>query len=107
MEAFTYSVSHDPWASLRHIERFICLFQKKEGPVFDEQSQDYMNRISKSARKMGLLIDDLLSFSRMVRHEMSFKPVDLKSLVNIVIKELAPDCAGRNIDWRIRDLAVC
>ena len=53
---------------------------------------------------MGLLIDDLLSFSRMGRHAMRFQPVDLGNLVRDVIRELEPDADGRDMDWRIGDL---
>jgi light-regulated signal transduction histidine kinase (bacteriophytochrome) len=53
---------------------------------------------------MGGLIDDLLAFSRMGRHEMSVKPVDLEALVAEVIREQAADATGRQIDWRIGDL---
>jgi light-regulated signal transduction histidine kinase (bacteriophytochrome) len=63
-----------------------------------------MDAISDAARKMGLLIDDLLSFSRMGRHAMSFQPVDLGSIVRDIIRELEPDTAGRTIEWRIGDL---
>jgi light-regulated signal transduction histidine kinase (bacteriophytochrome) len=53
---------------------------------------------------MGLLIDDLLSFSRMRRHAFSFKQVEMGSLVCDVIRQLDPDAAGRTIEWRIGDL---
>jgi PAS domain S-box-containing protein len=104
LEAFAYSVSHDLRAPLRHIDGFIGLLQKKAAGALDEQGRHYMDAISGSANKMGRLIDDLLSFSRMGRQAMSFQPVDLGTLVREVISELAPDAAGRTIDWRIGDL---
>jgi PAS domain S-box-containing protein len=106
LEAFTYSVSHDLRAPLRHINGFVELLQKKAGTALDEQSQKYMDIISKAAKKMGLLIDDLLSFSRMGRHTMSFQSVEFGSLVQDVIRDLEPDTAGRDIQWRINDLPV-
>jgi light-regulated signal transduction histidine kinase (bacteriophytochrome) len=63
-----------------------------------------MDTISDSAKKMGMLIDDLLSFSRMGRQAISLRQVDLGSLVHDVIRELEPDAAGRNIAWCISDL---
>jgi PAS domain S-box-containing protein len=104
LNAFAYSVSHDLRAPLRHIDGFLELLQKKAQAALDDQSRHYMDTISDSAKKMGLLIDDLLSFSRMGRYEMSFQQVDLGSLTREVIRELAPDAAGRDIEWRIGDL---
>jgi light-regulated signal transduction histidine kinase (bacteriophytochrome) len=104
LEAFSYSVSHDLRAPLRHIDGFLEMLQKKAETALDEQSRHCMDAISDAARKMGLLIDDLLSFSRMGRHAMSFQPVDLGSIVRDIIRELEPDTAGRTIEWRIGDL---
>ncbi|MFH1985277.1 MAG: response regulator [Pseudomonadota bacterium] len=104
LEGFTYSVSHDLRAPLRHIDGFLGLLKKKAGTALDDQSRHYMDTISSAANKMGLLIDDLLSFSRMGRHAMSAQPVALEPLVHNVIRELEPDAAGRDIDWRIGDL---
>ncbi|MBU0755471.1 MAG: hypothetical protein KJ645_10060 [Planctomycetes bacterium] len=108
LEAFAYSVSHDLRAPLRHIDGFLELLQEKAGTVLDDQSRHYMDTISNSAKKMGQLIDDLLSFSRMGRHGMVIQQVDLGILVRDVIRDLEPDAAGRDIEWRIGDLpAVC
>ena len=65
-----------------------------------------MDSISDAAQKMGRLIDELLSFSRMGRHALSFQKVVLEELVRDVIRELEPDAAGRNVDWCIGDLPV-
>jgi PAS domain S-box-containing protein len=101
LEAFTSSVSHDLHAPLRHIEGFIDLLEKHAGPVLDEQCRHYMANISDSASKMGVLIDDLLSFSRMTRQAMSVQDVELGPLVRDIIRELEPDTAGRAIQWRV------
>ncbi|MEW6665062.1 MAG: MASE3 domain-containing protein [Thermodesulfobacteriota bacterium] len=104
LEAFAYSVSHDLRAPLRHIDSFIELLQMRIGPAMDDRSRHYMTRVSDSARRMGMLIDDLLSFSRMGRSEMSSVPVNLNDLVREVIQELQPDVQGRNIRWEIAEL---
>lgn len=104
MQAFTYTVSHDLRAPLRHIDSFLELLQKKVETVLDKQSRHYIDNISEAANKMGMLIDDLLSFSRMGQKAMLRKQVDLGALVGEVIQELAPDAAGRDIEWRIGDL---
>ncbi len=104
LEAFAYTVSHDLRSPLRHIEGFIELLQNRAGNGFDEKSLHYMDVVSNSAKKMGQLIDTLLSFSRMGRQEMVFQQINLNSLVNDVISELSPDTAGRDIEWRIGEL---
>jgi PAS domain S-box-containing protein len=106
LEGFTYSVSHDLRAPLRHIHGFLELLQKKVGTAIDEQGRHYMKNISEAAQKMGRLIDELLSFSRMGRHNLSHQWVELATLVQEVIREFEPDTAGRTIKWRIGDLPV-
>ncbi len=106
LEAFAYSVSHDLRAPLRHIDGFLELLQQRVAPTLDEQSQHYMTTIASAAKRMGLLIDDLLSFSRMGRHELSRLPVDLNGLVQEVIRDCEPETHGRDIHWRVADLPV-
>ncbi|RJR41591.1 MAG: PAS domain S-box protein [Desulfobacteraceae bacterium] len=104
LEAFAYSVSHDLRAPLRHVDGFIELLRRTLGPGVDDKSRYYMELISGAAQRMGTLIDDLLSFSRMGRVEMSKVPVDLAVLAQEVIRELEPDAEGRGIRWRVADL---
>jgi signal transduction histidine kinase len=106
LESFANSVSHDLRAPLRHIDGYIQLLKMKTGSALDQQSQHYMDTISDSAGKMGVLIDDLLSFSRMGRKAMSFQQVALGHLFQEVIRELEPATADRSIDWHIGDLPV-
>jgi signal transduction histidine kinase len=106
MHDFTYTVSHDLRAPLRHIDGFIGLLQNKTGTVFDEQGRHCMTAISEAAQKMGLLIEDLLSFSRMGRHAVTVQQIDLSRFVRDILREFEPDTAGRQIDWRIGELPV-
>jgi PAS domain S-box-containing protein len=106
LEAFAYSVSHDLRAPLRHIDGFLELLQQRLAPLTDERSQHYMQAIISSARRMGVLIDDLLSFSRMGRQELSRLPVNLTLLVQEVLREFAPETRGRNIRWQVADLPI-
>ncbi len=106
LEAFAYSVSHDLRAPLRHIDGFLELLEKEAGAVLDEKGRHYMDVISTAALKMGELIDDLLSFSRMGRHALSLHKVRLGKLVQEILSEFEPDTAGRSIDWRIGHLPV-
>lgn len=101
LEAFSYSVSHDLRAPLRHVDGFASLLQKHSGTTLDDQGRRYLTTISDSAKRMGRLIDDLLSFSRMGRANMQLGEVDQDGLVATVLKD------GRypaNIEWRIAPL---
>lgn len=104
MHAFTYTVSHDLRAPLRHIDGFTELLNKKTAAALDEQGRHYMHAISEASKKMGLLIDDLLFFSRMGGHTMSFQQVDLSNMVDEVIREFENEVVGRSIEWHIGDL---
>ena len=106
LEAFAYSVSHDLRAPLRHIDGFLELLQKRTAATLDERSQHYMATISHEAKRMGTLIDDLLSFSRMGRLEMLRMPVDLDALAHETIADLEQDTHGRLIHWQIGDLPM-
>jgi PAS domain S-box-containing protein len=107
LEAFSYSVSHDLRAPVRHISGFVDLLGKQDVGG-DPKTQRYLKFIAESARHMGQLVDDLLSFSRMARTEMTFGRVRLGQLVEEVRGQLAGSCASRSITWRVGDLPeVC
>ena len=104
LESFAYSVSHDLRTPLRHINGFMELLEATLGTTLDDEGRHYMESISNAARKMGVLIDDLLSFSRMRRQAISFQRVAPGDLVRDIIRDLEPDAADRTIDWHIGDL---
>ena len=104
LEAFSYSVSHDLRAPLRHVIGFVDLLNARETAALDEKSRHYLQVISEAAQKMGVLIDDLLAFSRMGRAEMMKTRVDLGLVVKEIVKDLAEDAKGREIEWEIAPL---
>jgi PAS domain S-box-containing protein len=104
LEAFAYSVSHDLRAPLRHIGGFIDLLKEQVGTSLDDKGSHYIEIISDSASKLGQLIDDLLSFSRMVCQEMKMQEVNLGTIAFDVMGELEAETAERNIQWHIKDL---
>jgi signal transduction histidine kinase len=106
LEAFSYSVSHDLRAPLRHIDGFADMLKKRAGDSLDATGQRFLQTISESAKRMGTLIDDLLVFSRMGRAEMRQRPVALAGLVEEARAELQPQMVGRSIDWRVGALPI-
>lgn len=106
LEAFSYSVSHDLRAPLRHIDGYASLLAKTAGATLTDKAQRYLQTISDSAKQMGQLIDDLLVFSRMGRQEMLHATVDLNQLVKTVIHDLRLDLQAKPISWTISPLPV-
>jgi PAS domain S-box-containing protein len=104
LEAFSYSVSHDLRAPLRHIIGFVDLLNGRDTTALDDKSQHYLQVITQAAQRMGTLIDDLLSFSRMGRSEMMKTRVDFDKLVRDIVKEQVEDARGREIQWEIGTL---
>ncbi len=107
LEAFAYSVSHDLRAPLRHIAGYAELLQKKASSVLDEKSRRYMTMILDSAKRMGNLIDDLLTFSRIGRVDTQRTLVNLEQLVKEAVGEVRQEAIGRDIAWKIGTLPVC
>lgn len=98
LEAFSYSVSHDLRAPLRHIMGFSELLQKSAANL-DEKNLRYLQNILESVKRMGDLIDDLLSFSRMGRAEMRKDTINTEQLIKDIMNELPNETKGRNIAW--------
>ncbi len=104
LESFSYSVSHDLRAPLRHITGFAQLLEKRAGASLDEKSQGYVRTISEAAQRGGQLVDDLLAFSRMGKAELRKTPVSLKEVVADVQRELVSEAEGRCVTWNIGEL---
>jgi len=104
LEAFSYSVSHDLRAPLRHIDGFVGLLDKQARVKLDDNGKRYLEVIAKAAKQMGMLIDDLLVFSRMGRTELSQQKVDMNSLVEEVINTQKTELNGRHVEWKISPL---
>ena len=106
LEAFSYSVSHDLRAPLRHIDGFASLLAKHTAGTLDDKGQRFLDTISRAARQMGQLIDDLLSFSRMGRAPMNAaQEIDHAALVADVIREGNFPASYPLVEWSIGELA--
>lgn len=104
LESFSYTVSHDLRAPIRHVGGFVDLLRDHAASALDEKALHYVETIKASATHMGALVDGLLAFSRLGRAELAKRPVDLARVAPLVLHELEPDIEGRTITWSIGDL---
>src|SRR6266705_3458125 len=91
LEAFSYTVSHDLRAPLRHVSGFVHQLEQQSAGQLDEQSRRYLTLIQGAASEMGKLIDHLLAFSRMGRAELYFTTVDMNVVLRQALEDLRPE----------------
>ncbi len=103
LEAFSYSVSHDLRSPLRAIDGFAELVETDLGDDMPESAKRYMSRVRAGTQRMGMLIDDLLQFSRVGRQDLTRRPFDLTTVVRETVEDLQPP-EGVEIEWQIGDL---
>jgi PAS domain S-box-containing protein len=104
LEAFTYSVSHDLRAPLRHISGFSKILTEEFGSALPSEARRHLQRIEDGTHRMGQLVDDLLNLARVGRRDLSLQVAGFRSLVDEVIEELGPEIGERNVQWKIGDL---
>jgi PAS domain S-box-containing protein len=104
LEAFTYSVSHDLRAPLRHIGGFSRILMEDFASKMQPEAQQHLQRIADGARRMGLLVDELLNLARVGRHALSLQLTNLNLVVEDVISMLQPEAQGRVVEWKIAHL---
>ncbi len=97
VEAFNYSVSHDLRAPLRPLDGFSAALLEDHADKLDDTAKDYLRRIRAGAQRMGRLIDDLLSLSRVSRAALTTRPVDLSALVSDIGAELRAEMPARDV----------
>ncbi len=100
LEAFSYTVSHDLRAPVRHVGGFARLALERLGAL-DVETRRHLEKISHAAERMGTMIDDLLALSRAGRRELKTTRVDLAAMIGKVREECMRDAADRNIVWKI------
>jgi PAS domain S-box-containing protein len=99
LEAFSYSVSHDLRAPLRHVSGYLELLTKRNYQQLDDKGKHYMQSISEASNQMGVLIDDLLNFSRAGRMEMKLDNIDMNKAIKDALSMLEQETKGRTIQW--------
>ena len=104
LEAFTYSVSHDLRAPLRHIGGFSRILIEDFGASMNPEARRHLQRIQDGTQRMGQLVDELLNLARLGRHAVSLQPTALNPIIEEVITLLQPETEGRAIDWKIEPL---
>jgi light-regulated signal transduction histidine kinase (bacteriophytochrome) len=101
MQDFTYTVSHDLRASLRHIISYAHLVQEDAGPQLSEEVQGFLGTITDSAKHMGVLMDGLMELSRLGTVPIHSGAVSLQDTVSAVRDSLVARYPGRALQWRI------
>ena len=107
LEAFSYSVSHDLRAPLRAVDGFSQAVLEDYGEALPEQGRVYLRTIREGAQKMGMLIDDLLKFSRLSREAVSKQKINTTELVGEVLNQLNREWGDRQVDLHIGELPDC
>jgi PAS domain S-box-containing protein len=104
LDAFSYTISHDLRAPLRHINGYAGMLKKVIGDQLDPKAERYLKTITEASAEMGQLIDGLLNFSRISRANLKREPIQSDKLVRQVIAGMELDYRGRNIIWKISNL---
>lgn len=103
MQDFTYTVSHDLRAQLRHILAFAQIVQEDVGPQLDAQAQAHLATITGAARQMGVLMDGLMEFSRLASAPLQAQAQTVRPMVLELCQALQAKHPGRLLEWRVAD----
>jgi PAS domain S-box-containing protein len=104
LEAFTYSVSHDLRAPIRHISGFAKILVERFRSSLPAEGHEHLQHILQAAHRMGQMVDEMLKLARLGRQALTVKVTGLSSLVEDVIALLAPEAEGRQVEWKIGQL---
>ncbi len=104
LKAFSYTVSHDLRAPLRHVSGYVGLLRRHAADSLDDESRRYLDLIQQSAVRLGILIDQFLAFARMGHTDLNITSLDMNELVRQVIDELRSETEGRRVEWEVATL---
>ncbi len=102
LAAFSYSVSHDLRSPLRAVDGFAQALTEECGAGLNEQGRHYLERIRAGVQRMGNLIDDMLTLSRVSRRELRLQTVDLSTMACEIRDELQGCDPARRVTWQIQ-----
>jgi two-component system, sensor histidine kinase and response regulator len=104
LEAFSYSVSHDLQAPLRHIRSYVQILKTDEEDRLSPEGRQFLTSVLESSGRMAALISSLLEFARVGRTELRRYEFSVQEVVEEVLRELKPDLEGREINWQVEPL---
>src|SRR3984957_5214814 len=104
LESFTYSVSHDLRAPLRHVDGYAQILEEEFGPQMSEEARKFAGKIRQGSQNMARLVDDLLNLSRVGKKELARQRVPLNPLVENVISEMKLEAGNRQVEWQVGPL---
>ncbi len=107
LDAFSYSVSHDLRAPLRAMDGFSKILLERHAEALPPEGQRYLGIVRDSSREMGVMVDELLNFSRLGRQELERRPVAPAEIARAALAELTADGSGRHLEARIDELPAC
>ena len=105
LESFTYSISHDLRAPLRHMDGFSRILVEEFGEQLPDGARQHLQRVRAATLHMGCLVDDLLNLARVGRGSLKIAPTDLNALAAETIQSMEAETRGRNVEWRVGRLS--
>jgi signal transduction histidine kinase len=101
LDSFSYSVSHDLRAPVRHINSYVAMLRKHSAGTLDETATRHLDIIAAASQRLGTMVDDLLSLSRINRAPLAHVQIDTDELVREIVAEMRPQCKERSVEWQI------
>lgn len=104
LEAFSYSVSHDLRAPLRHVDGFSRILIESHGNKMDTEGQRYLSEIRDASQRMAEMIEDLLRLAQIGRQQLRLQKTSIRDLIDDVLADLKSEVCERRIEWKIGEL---
>jgi signal transduction histidine kinase len=104
LEAFSYSVSHDLRAPLRHVDGFSRILIESQGSKMDAEGQRYLGEIRDASQRMAGMIEDLLRLAQIGRQQLRLQKTSIKDVIDDVLADLKSEVCERRIEWRVGEL---